>query len=264
MPFKKRLTCVLLTLPLLLGSNALASPAAGDPAADRAAWQSTHDARERYFETTIGPVPADMQTMPDMAGLWPGGGLHAIPAARLGKGLTVYTTCGLSNADMPASAQHAHVQFNGVAAGPGAAKAAVQQKVPAPHRLGAAGYGYEMMVLADEGQKWPLGLLQWAVHAEITKDTGLLGRVETDKGITIERLDIGWSAPVNVLITKAEKPLPEGITLPAGKMELLVATLITDDEMRWSVKHGRMALALKLQEAGIGQRSDPARASVIR
>ncbi len=36
----------------------------------------------------------------NLTGLWPGGGLFVIPAAKLGQSLCAYTSCGLSNPDM--------------------------------------------------------------------------------------------------------------------------------------------------------------------
>ena len=66
-----------------------------------------------------------------------------------------------------------------------------------------------------------------------------------------------------VLISKALPPLPVGTQLPAGKMEILVATVITPEEMHWSMKNGRGALLQKLREAGVGQVSKPGRESVV-
>ena len=70
--------------------------------------------------------------------------------------------------------------------------------------------------------------------------------------------------PVNVLIAKARAPLPTGTQLPNGKMELLVATTITDEEMQWSMTNGRGALLQELYDAGVGQISHPGRPSVVR
>ena len=64
-------------------------------------WQQSYEARQKYFEHTVGPFPKDIQKMLNMSGVWPDGGLYAIPAQRLGEGLVVYTTFGLTNADMP-------------------------------------------------------------------------------------------------------------------------------------------------------------------
>jgi len=39
--------------------------------------------------------------MQNMTGVWPGGGLFVVAAPKIGKHLTVYTTFGLTNSDMP-------------------------------------------------------------------------------------------------------------------------------------------------------------------
>jgi hypothetical protein len=47
-------------------------------------------------------------------------------------------------------------------------------------------------------------------------------------------------------------------------MEILVATTITAEEMKWSQSNGRGALLKKLQEAGVGQISALDRKSVTQ
>ncbi|MFH7354092.1 suppressor of fused domain protein [Acinetobacter bereziniae] len=61
---------------------------------------------------------------------------------------------------------------------------------------------------------------------------------------------------INVLIAKAQKPLPSAIKLPNGNMQFLVAIVITNEEMQWSMKNGRDALLNKLIDAGVEQISD--------
>jgi hypothetical protein len=46
-------------------------------------WQRTYDARQRYFESTVGPLPGDILKMQNMMGVWPGGGLFVIPAKKI-------------------------------------------------------------------------------------------------------------------------------------------------------------------------------------
>lgn len=235
-----------------------AAPTAERTQSDKA-WQAVYDARQKYFEASAGPLPNDILKMANMTGVWPGGGLFEIPARKLGAGLSVYTTFGLTNPDMPTS-----VRMTQFASSQDSAQGTLQAKTPAPKVPGRAGYGYEIVVVADSGAEWPLGFLQWAVVAEIGNDAGLLDRVDKYDGLTVEAVDTGAGAPVNVLIAKARPPLPTGTQLPNGKMELLVATMITDEEMRWSQKNGRGALAEKLRAGGVGQISRPGRASVAR
>ena len=65
------------------------------------AWQVNYDARQKYFEKTVGPLPQDILKMLNMTGVWPGGGLYVIPAPKLGQNLSAYTTFGFTNPDMP-------------------------------------------------------------------------------------------------------------------------------------------------------------------
>jgi hypothetical protein len=237
------------------------SPALADPHATEQ-WQATYSARAKYFEKAVGPLPGDILKMLNMTGVWPGGGLFVIPAPRLGKDLAVYTTFGLSNPDMPATAQSTQFELRGEEHRATRAQTTLQSKQPAPHREGAAGYGYELVVVAGDKQEWPLGLVQWAVNAEIIHDAGLLERVEKYSGITVENIDTA-GGPLNVLIARAAAPLPTGLQLPDGHMDVLVATTITEEEMRWSMKNGRPALLQKLREGGVGQISRPGRESVV-
>ncbi|KXB32423.1 Suppressor of fused protein (SUFU) [Dechloromonas denitrificans] len=227
-------------------------------------WQVNYDARQKHFEKTVGPLPSDILKMLNMTGVWPGGGLYVIPAPRLGQNLSVYTTFGFTNPDMPTTVQMAN--FDLKADGDRATKAGgtLTKKQPAPKRPGFAGYGYEIIVVAQSNQQWPLNLLQWAANAEIGNDVGLLGRVEKYDGLTVEQIQVGQGQMVNVLIAKAQAPLPTGTSLPAGRMEILVATTITAQEMKWSQSNGRAALLKKLQESGVGQVSVPDRQTVVQ
>jgi hypothetical protein len=226
-------------------------------------WQQTYSAREQYFKTTVGPVPHDIIKMLNMSGVWPGGGLFVIPAPKLGEHLAVYTTFGLSNSDMPATAHAEDFQLQDDGHRATRATSTLGAKAPSPRREGAAGYGYELMVVADDKLEWPLGLLQWVVNAQITHDLDLLKQVEKYGGITVEQIHIGRGDSVNILIAKAKSPLPVGSQLPDGSMQLLVATTITDEEMQWSMQHGQPALLQKLQDAHVGQVSRRGRESVV-
>ena len=239
------------------------SAMAADTNADKR-WQENYEARQSYFEANLGPFPQDILKMLNMSGVWPGGGLFVIPADRLGKRLSVYTTFGLTNPDMPTTVQMTDFKLGADGKHATQAEGALKKRVPAKTRPGAAGYGYEIFLVAQSDQQWPLGLLQWIVNAEIGKDVGLLGRVEKYDGLTIDKVDVGPGGPVNVLIAKAKAPLPTGAQLPGGKMELLVATTITDEEMQWAMNNGRGALLQKLQDAGVGQISTPGRSSIVR
>ncbi len=226
-------------------------------------WSENYKAREQYFANSVGPLPDDIQKMLTMSAVWPGGGLLLIPAPKLGPKLCVYTTFGLSNSDMPAMHRMQDYSAHSEADKGTRVSGTLQVREPAPRRPGYAGYGYEILMLAEAGQQWPVNFLQWAVNTEINHDIGMLNRVEQYAGMTVASITVDSQMSINVLITKAEAPLPTGCTLPAGKMEVLVASVIHEQEMLWSHQHGRDALLHKLQDAGYGQRSLPGRASVI-
>jgi len=204
-------------------------------------WQAAYSARERYYQISIGEFPNDILKLPHMNGVWPGGGLFVLKADKLGHDVWVYTTFGLSNVGLPTPIALAR----------------------APE--GAAGYGFELMVVARENAEWPLWILQWAANAEILNDVGFLNRVEKHHGLTVAEIRSGPKADdsVNLLISKAQAPLPQGTRLPNGQMEILVATVITDDEMNWSLENGRDALLQKLQATDFGQISTRRRPSVL-
>ena len=206
-------------------------------------WLANFDAREKYFEHTLGPLPRNIVKMHSMKDVWPGGGIYIIPATKLGPKLTAYTTSGLSNTDMPAR---------------------IGKKQPAPRKRTAAGYGYEIIVITAPDQDWPLNLLPQMVTDEIRNDADLLADVDNYEGMAIEDIDVGAARPMDFLIARARPPLPTGVQLPGGSMAVLVATTITREERRWSMVHGRKALLDKLMEAGVGQVSKPGRDSVVK
>jgi len=91
-----------------------------------------------------------------------------------------------------------------------------------------------------------------------------LARVEKYDGLTVEKIQVGEGQMVNVLISKAVAPLPTGTQLLNGRMDLLVATTITEQEMHWSKTNGCGALLRKLRESGVGQVSIIGRQSVVQ
>lgn len=248
-------------------SAVLALASLGAAAADKAdelLWQQTYDARQQYFESAVGPLPKDILKMLNTTGVWPGGGLFVIPAPKIGPGMAVYTTFGFSNPDMPAGTRMADFKRSPDGNRTAQASGRLEATPAAPSREGAAGYGYEFIVVAPAGVDWPLNLLQWAVNAELNRNVGFLDRVEKYRGLTVEQLDVGAPEPLNVLVSKALPPLPVGAQLPAGRMQILVITTITSAEMLWSMKNGRDALLQTLRDGGVGQISRLGRDSVVR
>jgi hypothetical protein len=227
-------------------------------------WQEVYSARESYFAENIGPLPDDILKIGHMFGVWPGGGLYVIPARNISDDAWVYTTFGFTNSDMPATATVSETttkkddqgRVTGITG-------TLQSKARAETDSGAAGYGYELMVLTNKNEEWPLWILQWAANAEILNDAGILERVNRYSGLTVEDVQVGETESVNLLIAKARRPLPNGTNLPNGRMEILVATVITEEEMSWSMQQGRDALLDKLISVGSGQFSSRERHSVI-
>jgi len=233
---------------------------------EEAFWQQVYDARSRLFEQHFGPLPNDILKMMDLSGVWPGGGLYVIPTKIAGEPSFIYTTFGLSNPDMPTALEMVDTQptsddSNGLRTVGFAGT--LRQKAKVRPRTDRPGYGYELIVLAKENADWPLWLLQWATKAEVVKDADFLAIVERHEGFTVEQIGIGDGKFVNLLISKALAPFPDHLELPNGKMELLVATVITEDEMRWSMTNGRNNLLGELKAAGVGQVSVLDRSSVV-
>jgi hypothetical protein len=260
----EKLRKILSVLPWVAASTAYASDSTYQVDED-AFWQQVYDSRTTYYEKNIGQFPDDILKMGNMTGVWPGGGLFVLQADKIGKGLWAYTTFGMTNPDMPANTMMADYKIE--TDGQGRASnysGTLQNKEQAKSAEDSAGYGYEMLIIAKENADWPLWFMQWSANAEILNDAGILDRVEKHQGLTVQDIQVGENESVNVLIAKAQHPLPTGFILPNGKMELLIATVITDDEMQWSLENGREELLAKLLEFGDGQVSDRNRESVLR
>lgn len=257
-------TSLVALLPWIGGAAAANPPAAAD---DDAFWQQVYTAREAWYAETMGPLPEDILKLGHMIGVWPGGGLFRIRADKLGPDAWVYTTFGFSNPDMPAGVEATDVETDTDAQGRIVrTESTLRAKAQPPQRTaGFAGYGYELIVATREDEEWPLWILQWAANAEILNDAGLLARMDRYGGLTVEDVRVGEQEDdtVHLLIARARAPLPTGTELPNGRMDVLVATVITEAEMRWSMQNGREALLERLIAGGVGQFSRRDRASVV-
>lgn len=249
--------------PLTAASETV-NPASPQSSAEDALWRSVYSSRESYYRANFGELPDNILKVAHLFGVWPGGGLFVIPANRIASGIWTYTTFGFSNPGMPPGVAVSDIKIEhddlGRLKNVGAT---LQKKARATTAQGTAGYGYELVVLATEEAEWPLGILQWVTTAELLNDAGLLKRVEEYKGLTVEGIKVGEDEEIDLLIARAQPPLPIGATLPNGKMEILIATTITTDEMKWSMEHGRDALLKRLVEAGVGQISRKNRKSIL-
>ena len=245
----KSLLCL---LPILISSTVLAASPAKN--SDDKLWQQVYDKRFSNYEAHFGQLPESILKMANLTGIWPGGGLYVAPAEKLGKGLWFYTTFGMTNSDMPATSEMSNSEIKSDEQNrPTEISGTLEVKEKAAVPPGAAGYGYEMVVLTNEVAEWPLMFLQWTVNAEISKDARILENVIKNKGLTVQAIQVGEKDFIHVLISLPQSPLPQGMDLPNGKMVYLIATVITEYEMQWSKQYGREALLKKLIEAGVGQ-----------
>ena len=226
-------------------------------------WQKICEERTVFIEKTFGPLQEDILKIGHMTGVWPGGGLYKLKAIELGKDKWLYTTFGLSNPDMPTTVTVSDLNVESENDRVSGSGNTLSKKENVPSYPGRPGYGYEIMIVANESSDWPLWFLQWAVNAEILNDADLLGRVEKYDGLTIEDIAVGDGQYINVFISLANSPLPKSIQLTNGEARILVATVITDDEMAWSMSNGRQALNEALSTANVGQFSSLDRASIF-
>ena len=231
-----------------------------DKASTQAKRQYINEQRNRFIAEHIGEVPKDMLRLPSFNPFWPGGGFHVIKADKLGEGIHAYTTFGLTNHDMPTDVAVKPLNEHDSTMESMYRKRSAEETPSYPTR---AGYGYELMLLCPGESNWAMGVLKWAANAELLNDADLVAKVNRNKGIVLQDIPAATRMYVNLLIDKAPKPIPSNMDLPHGRADVLVATVITDDELAWSKEHGCQALADKLYEAGVGPISHPDRGSIF-
>ncbi|HXR77861.1 MAG TPA: hypothetical protein VN737_17910 [Bryobacteraceae bacterium] len=215
-------------------------------------WDQVYVAREAIYAEHFGAIDGDVQKLMNLTGVWPGGCLVQIHAAR--HQLWVSSSFGLTNPDMPARIRPE--QFTVEQDAQGQATQYSTRLVARPPRAvpaGWAGYGYEILLLTRQKDCWPLGFLNWAVQAEILNDMDLLGRIRKYGAMTVEDVSIGEGKSADFLIAPLQKFAPPSIALPNGAMELLVATLITRSQMQYGIEKGGPALLAELNQTGSGQ-----------
>ena len=217
-------------------------------------------ARESAYREHFGPLPDDIMKMADLIGRWPGGGIYQIRRDTPDGSYWITLSSGLSNPDIPAAESDTNIEHDEQ----GRPRHIHTTLHGSGHTLPATGYGYEILVITPERADWPLILLQWAIHAEFRHGIGLLERVEQYQGVTVSDIPIDDNGnSVNLLIHKAQAPLPESLHLPNGHIPLLVMTTISHDEMNWSLQEGRQALLDALLASPTRQMSVLDRPSVV-
>jgi hypothetical protein len=234
---------------------------------DDKVWQSVYDARTNFYRDHFGTIPQDILKMLNLIGAWPGGGLCELKADKL-KGGWIAATFGLTNPDMPSLIRSVDNQQKGTPQGPSTNGHVLVKKEHPPKPVpGRAGYGYELLVMTDQREGWALDILQWFANAEINEDVGLLDRVGEVGGVTVEDIEVRGGLTVNVLVAPAAPPLPVYLPLPNGRAVLLVATVITEPEMRFAMtsgKDGNRALLKMLLDSPLKQKSTLKRASLVK
>jgi hypothetical protein len=267
--WKKIRAMVSVAASIVIAPMAAGAEKTVESVAEESAWSEVAETRSTYYRQAFGDLPRrNRLRLVNLVGIWDDSALYSIEATRLGKDVWAYTTFGLSNSDMPSKVgipdPEEILDDFGRVTGAGVSQPR-RTREPAQAPLGSAGYGYELLVLARQDASWPLHVLNWAVSAEVFHDIGLLARVESADAFTVRDVSIGPGPAdkVCLLIAKPLPPLPCGTQLPNGRMQILVATVITREEMAWSRRHGAPALLARLVRAGIGQYSDRGRPSVL-
>jgi Suppressor of fused protein (SUFU) len=228
--------------------------------------QLVSDARAAIYERHLGPLPAEVVTLHNLTGVWPGGCLVQIVGGALG-GLSVTATFGLSDPGMPAAARVEQYQVREDDGPGGHTRELTTRLVPRQPRQvapGLAGYGYELLVLTPRQEFWPLMFLNWAVPAEILYDARILEGLSGDGLLSIEGIDLGDGLWSDFLVAPPDGLFPADHELPNGTVRLLVATAITRDELEFALEHGRPALMERLLASGQGQVSVRGRESVLK
>jgi hypothetical protein len=223
-------------------------------------WQAVYNDRSEYFTDTLGPLPGDIQKVMSLSGLWPGGGLFQFAAPRAG-GLGVCASFGLSNYDLPTTAAHAASAQSDDGR---SHNFTLAPRTPRWMNPKSAGYGYELMILTPQPERWPLGPIAWLAEMELKRDLDLLTRVIENQGITIETVHVGGGQTTDFIVAQAREPLPVGAEISNGTFWVLIATRVTRDEMEFARAKGTPELLDRLYAAGVGQVSDLARSSVLR
>ena len=237
--------------------------------AEETTWEKVNKARAAFYREHFGDLPPkNRMRLINLMSVWHDSSVVTIEAKRLGHKVWAYATFGLSNLDMPTRVAAADPQdvtdelgrLSGLSA-----TMETRDRVPAVTPAGAAGYGYEVMVLAGEEAHWPLRILEWAASAEVFTDVCLLGRVEKLQAFTVRDISVGPGRDdrVHLMFARPQPPLPWGTQLPNGTMRILVATVITNDELEWSRVHGTSALLMRLTQSPVGQVSHRDRKSVL-
>lgn len=223
---------------------------------------SNTEKRQAFFESKYGKLPDDILKMADMVGSWAGGGLYKISATNLENNTFVYATSGLSNPQPSLKVQDSKVTYNEH----GQIDEIQNKLVKNDVKQGSNnGYGYELIVISNDDAYYPLAILQVLVRMQINENINFLKHVEKYNGMTIGDIPTGndTNESVDVFIQKAQAPLIDSYETEHGSVTILVATVITKDELDWSFKNGRPKLFEKIMSSPTKQASAIKRDSFV-
>ena len=111
-------------------------------------------------------------------------------------------------------------------------------------------------MLTPQLETWPLLVLTRLLEKEMLEDTDFLGKVQQYGSVTVDSLPLSPDWVVHVLIAPTEEPLPELVNLSNGTCEFLLVKVITQDELKDALEHGREDLLDQLAADELGQISD--------
>ena len=114
-----------------------------------------------------------------------------------------------------------------------------------------AGYGYELLVITEKPEKWPLLALEAAARRELVQDVGLLEAVNEHGAALLDEVAVGGDRQVALLVVPATDALAPNVELPNGAAHLLVAIALQPTEQALVVMVGAGAGAQQLRHAGL-------------
>lgn len=229
---------------------------------DEEIWQQVYDERESFYRDIFGTIPEDINKL--MTVHWPGGGFIDIQECKLIPGTRVLATNGLTNPDLPSCAFVSDFERGEESEGNVTFNTRLARKVPPYVPPEWAGYGYEVaVILADPEDSSAMGVLTWIAEGELNNDGNYFGRLQINDGLTVQDMKMFDGTFADFLFYPALEPVPYMVQLPNGLMHMVIATRITRAERDYAKETSCADLTKKLLAAGIGQKTDFKRASVI-
>eukprot|EP01112_Ceratiomyxa_fruticulosa_P015575 TRINITY_DN4596_c0_g1_i1.p1 TRINITY_DN4596_c0_g1~~TRINITY_DN4596_c0_g1_i1.p1 ORF type:complete len:293 (-),score=64.16 TRINITY_DN4596_c0_g1_i1:123-1001(-) len=237
-----------------------------------------YEAREKIYHTKLHIDLTDLEMKLDTV-FWPGGCFVEGPSSK--SNLYFWSTFGLSSPVMPNEFDRHNlkkvykvdknnkrsqtISFD-----------VTHQKDPLKVSPSLAGYGFEIVVVSKKNDRykksnWPYLLFESFVEKIFFSKWNIFSGVEKFGSCTYQNIDFGRDFPSengSFLITPLDPTLlpceKSDFELPNGKLRILVASYITQDELEYALKgKGGQLLIEKFNESGFNyQISAPGRKSV--